>query len=827
MYEKLFDINYNNKRFSIFSDKNNQKTFLELDKNNNYLYPTLNDFLTLDNIYNQKKSVVCYEVDKKIKNKIRIYLAGTLIVLNVFCAKNGVYAKLFNFKLQPIKETPKTTQVTNIPVLHEEETKFEVVKTMEVNKEKPLKYSQDFTNLDNKLSSVTREDVIKAINSNYRIPVFYKYHAIKLLDFMTFKYPDTDYRIFYENIKTLKIKRVLDNNYKEKVLGCYIPKSNTIELTESNKRNVELINHELLHAYYCWYDKEEDIYYMDNNGRSLDEAMISKLTNNICHSDSFRVFEDVLDYFMTCVPYSIKDYETGRIACLIDMLKEKYPKVDIDYIINSLDTMKDTYINLGDEITLSDNKNLVDKLFEICLENIDLNAGYTDIYTSFLNFYRVIESKLSVNSINKYLNKYNKFLLEKGYNNGSFTIDVKNEEYNNNIFNKLNLIIQEEKNVNNALKNFAKDSQEINFAEIIDGDIYDYFFEYFSEYLNKEQQDGVYQMLDVYNDFLYLNGVKEENIITVEMLKEKVNKFLSIYGIIGVEGTIYPILEKKVELNQDGMEMEKYLLEGKDDKYYLTEKENKSILFKDENSRDLYDMNVLEIFSSMRDGSYFTEKFFEKAYDISEYYYKFCRIYNDGIFIKEDLLSNLKISFGLKSNGEIGYKIVDINNEVVYSDLLVDVSKEMYTFSSYLSDLEFNETIELNDFLNYNYLKEFVKSTDIIMPNITYDEKNDSLNYHRTYYLERLSGDKISRSELNYCFLEEGILFIPNGEEDIIYEFNEIYNTTIYLETILEYYGILSNDKSVYSFSDDEIINLFTKYIKEVYKSNKTLVKRK
>ena len=53
MYKYLFDINYNNKVFSIFLGENNHKAFLE-SKNGKYYYPLYEDYLYLNNKFNKE-----------------------------------------------------------------------------------------------------------------------------------------------------------------------------------------------------------------------------------------------------------------------------------------------------------------------------------------------------------------------------------------------------------------------------------------------------------------------------------------------------------------------------------------------------------------------------------------------------------------------------------------------------------------------------------------------------------------------------------------------------------------------------------------------------
>ena len=91
--QKLFIINYNNKKFRIFIDEEKRKTFLEIDKNGEYDYPSLEDFTYLHNIYNNYNYFNCYDIrDYFYKEKVRI-ASGLLSVVVALNSIPGVMAK--------------------------------------------------------------------------------------------------------------------------------------------------------------------------------------------------------------------------------------------------------------------------------------------------------------------------------------------------------------------------------------------------------------------------------------------------------------------------------------------------------------------------------------------------------------------------------------------------------------------------------------------------------------------------------------------------------------------------------------------------------------
>ena len=79
-YKKLFDIKYHNKTFTIFIDDNHRRTFLEKNDLGEYIYPTLEDFKALNNIYNIHNPLIEYDLRKYFfKEKVRL-TSGVLAI---------------------------------------------------------------------------------------------------------------------------------------------------------------------------------------------------------------------------------------------------------------------------------------------------------------------------------------------------------------------------------------------------------------------------------------------------------------------------------------------------------------------------------------------------------------------------------------------------------------------------------------------------------------------------------------------------------------------------------------------------------------------------
>ena len=102
--QKLFNIHYNKKVFTIFLCENGRKTFLELS-NGKYIYPLLDDFINLHKIYNGRNPFVSYyNIGDRLPKKLtfRECVIDFTKVISVVLAGVISYNSFISFALKKI-----------------------------------------------------------------------------------------------------------------------------------------------------------------------------------------------------------------------------------------------------------------------------------------------------------------------------------------------------------------------------------------------------------------------------------------------------------------------------------------------------------------------------------------------------------------------------------------------------------------------------------------------------------------------------------------------------------------------------------------------------
>ena len=403
-YKKLFDIKYNNKTFTIFIDNNHRRTFLEKNEYGEYIYPTLEDFKALNNIYNIHNPLIEYDLRKySFKEKVRL-TSGVLAITLLATALGDTLAS--NYHVEETKDSVVVTSVKPVQTMH---------------------LITDLKELDNILgySSVTKYQVLAAVRSNPNLTDYYKEIIYNLVNRVYEEYPNIDLRVFYENVKTLEIREVSGEEFHEEFnnysVANYESSKNRINL--SSNANLQTIYHELAHAMWSFYWPDYGVYRATNYS-ALNEAMTNHVTSLLSSNINTYTNEGlILEYLMSFTNYTYEDYTRYGIEGLISNLKEKYSSIDIDYICDCTNTIKDTAINLGLYISLQECDNLLEELFSLSL----LNINEQNVYESFTNFVKLLKGNKELFS--KYLELYNNKLLELGY-------EVISEDELNNIVEK-------------------------------------------------------------------------------------------------------------------------------------------------------------------------------------------------------------------------------------------------------------------------------------------------------------------------------------------------------------------------------------------------------
>ena len=313
MFSELFTINYNSKKFLVLTDEKHIKTFLEIDDSGNLLYPDIEDYKKLYNIYNVD-NLVDYKLsfDQKVRNKsklISIILAADVFIgsaVGFALSRNEDYVEVVD---EIVETAGKRKIVTNYTSVVEDILGEEVV---------------------------TEEKVLEAIENNKNMGPRYKDLAKKLLDTIMYVEPNFNLRLFYENMLTLKIK-VFDEEEKEQYhfRTSYDVKENIMYIQKGS--DDPTVCHELMHAtrgFYKITDREVLIVH-DKLGESLNEAVVDAMIGEIYSNYNGSYYEQrLLKYLLDDEVIDFEQYSNYGVNYLIDDFKMKYSGVDINYIIS-------------------------------------------------------------------------------------------------------------------------------------------------------------------------------------------------------------------------------------------------------------------------------------------------------------------------------------------------------------------------------------------------------------------------------------------------------------------------------------------------------------
>ncbi len=379
--KKLFDIKYNNKNFTIFLSSNKRKVFLEKDETGKYEYPLFEDFKVLNSIYNIHNPFIFYDKNIFFKEKVRL-ASGILAVVVAATAIKGLVNIKYQVSDNEVNLVYDDTNLGNTQVFSN------------------TKYLDEILGY----TSVTKEEIYKAIDDNTNLDKYYKIFAKSLVNKYLEEVPNADLRIFYENIKTLKIVEIDDPAILgDKIAGNYDTFNNQINLI--NGALINTIYHELAHVTQEFYvGSEQGVIFRYTDNSALNEAMNNKIVSLFTLPTSYQSEGLLLDYLLLFVDYSLEDYNKYGIDELINRLKEKYPDIDFDYISEFINTLSDTQKTLGYDISITNSREYLDELFKLCLKNVNLNNPYK----SLTNFIKILENNDEL--INAYLDKYNNYL---------------------------------------------------------------------------------------------------------------------------------------------------------------------------------------------------------------------------------------------------------------------------------------------------------------------------------------------------------------------------------------------------------------------------------
>ena len=185
--------------------------------------------------------------------------------------------------------------------------KFQLFQQNPLPSEKEIIEIRDVKQLDDLLGyeKISISEIHSAIENNTAIETKYKYLIYDFLDNLTSKYSNLDLRIFYENIKSIKINMVssdyFDNTNEKNLAGSYNSILNQIIILDDDE---EIFIHELSHTLDLYYIETEEAIICRaplEKGRALNEAMTNVTASCTLEMHTYDKYGAVLKYLRNMI----------------------------------------------------------------------------------------------------------------------------------------------------------------------------------------------------------------------------------------------------------------------------------------------------------------------------------------------------------------------------------------------------------------------------------------------------------------------------------------------------------------------------------------------
>lgn len=808
-YKKLFNIHYNNKIFTIFIDKYGRKTFLESSEDGKYRYPNIDDFIALHKMYNERDPFICYY---SVGDRLSMHNPKTVTFKEYVIEKTGLFSIILTGAIALSSITSNVSY--NLRINNG---------NLEITPEYNYSYFDDAKILDNYLgtSSVSEEELIDAINNNPNLSDYVKEHAIMLAKHIKDKYPNTDNRIFYDNIKTLKSEELDDNVTNKHLAGCYNILSNLIKIKKEYAESDETLLHELSHVYH--HINLSGNVRTETIGESFNEAMTNKVikgmilptqdsNNETLYTHTYQREEKILDYLLTLVDYNYYDYEQEGINKLYNLLKSKYPEVDITYIFYFSDTMCQTQNSTGENIKIEESLEFLDCLFDLCTYNID---SIENVYQPLINFLQLIDINNYSDVATNYIKQYNNVLKQLGYNQD---ILDKDEIYD---------LINNYKSNKNSVELFDEFLNHLNINDSIFNDNrYNPLKQFLME--NDVTSNKTFcELLEKYNNFLLTNGIPKENIKSVQEFLSKSQKYqnLNIAGyVVTSNGTAYLSVEVPKKDRVYNQKTRVAVLD-KDAKINLLDINDIALSAKIGNIQSIFNYYLLT--NPKDDLNWYNDEFFEKECDVQFYDYRMVDITLDGNVVAHDYAGYYTINIGVNEDGTNSFKLISRKDGKVLYQEGNPVVEVPIRLNDYVKMEKYKNTLKINELFNKNYLKKFALDDEQLgIKNkfyIHYNESNDKIicRQRPTAILDNngneilLKDIFISGTENNETNEIDVYLTVDNNRYYLFSKNDNRLAKITSLLDILRYYDLYDENKLPYKFSTSELNNLFANYLND------------
>lgn len=389
-YLEVLDFNFENKKFRYYIDKSGHRFYLQLDSNNNLHYPTLEDYLKLEELFNnpplplivndsaedltdeeieeaelseiiQKRKIEALlkesekSYNKPHKNKI-VRIIPKVLIAGVAITLTPVLIHAFSKNKHNVEDNLETKTVEIKTEDSTEKIEFDLnnfetsIAAQSINRDFKLDtyidgksyvyiYGLRYFDDINFGAKPTKEEVLQYINFNPTITSDYKRIFIDYVDALFNKYPDIDCRNFVENLKTLDLKVCTPSEMyvysgSETSYGCYSSDDNKICILDSFDFNdswsKQVIFHELTHCLRSGHWEKDGVKYeIREAGIGFNEVIINESLNSL-----FAV--SLFDYEEKDIAYQFQSNIVNILIDCIDYNLEDYINESNSYFVQKL-----------------------------------------------------------------------------------------------------------------------------------------------------------------------------------------------------------------------------------------------------------------------------------------------------------------------------------------------------------------------------------------------------------------------------------------------------------------------------------------------------------
>ena len=428
-YRKIAKFKYNNCYYVMYLDNENKHFFLKIN-NGNLCYVTIDELLDLTKLFTSIPSYMKIEKSGKIKFAPKVIKGGISVVLSAALLSSFVIA----YNEQNDSNISESEVTEFVSTDSKSDKKDLVVDTYKEGQILNYLYIYDMDYLDKVFDdeAITYEMLCQIIDNNDSIPPVYKQLLYEYCDAVTTKYPNAELRVFYENLKTLKICECSSNELlmklgSDKYKGTYSKTENVIYVLENNiyergSWDYQVMFHEFSHCLrtgvYVGEDgKDIDICF---EGKCFRNIITGEALNSIFAVSLFDNYDEIAyqlqsNYFMIMLEcmdnYDLSDYvnhsqsyfakkldetngDVNEATSILDLMQMQYD----DYYSDEIEVEQSEFYPIYDylckmyfskyintDMSYDEAYMVVNELVEKVVHNIpiDYNIDYSHFYDNF------------------------------------------------------------------------------------------------------------------------------------------------------------------------------------------------------------------------------------------------------------------------------------------------------------------------------------------------------------------------------------------------------------------------------------------------------------